>query len=111
MTHTKDSIAALLARSDMAVYMALLALYNRQTTDERSAEDTKHQNRKGFNSSDARFGTSAAQQVIYWFSQSPRDRRYPYPLSRPQLEKARTMLRKYARQLSVVANERTAVTA
>ena len=74
---TKDSIVALLAKNDAAVCRALVLLKNRQTTDERQTEATRHQNGRGFRPCHARMGTSMAnfyekfnrlteKQVAYW---------------------------------------------
>jgi hypothetical protein len=101
--HTKESIASLLAKSDKAVYRGLVVLYQRQTADEKSSENTKHQNGVGFNATDAKFGTSLAKQVLTW--QEATQKKYPNPLSKGQIDAARRMIRKYAGQLANVANE------
>lgn len=105
-TITRDDVLNLIAKNDMAVYMGLLALYNRQTSDEINSEETKHLNGMGFNGRDGKFGVSLARQIIEWFATEPKNRTYGYPLSRTQLEKGRKMLKTYAKQLALVANER-----
>lgn len=59
--HTVDSIRELLRNNDRAVGRALVALTNRQTSDEQRDENTKHRNDVGFMPCDARMGTSMAR--------------------------------------------------
>lgn len=77
MAHTVDSIKHLLATNDKAVGRALVVLTDRQTTDERSTETTKHLNGRGWRPCHARVGQSMAQffqehgfitakQAAYW---------------------------------------------
>jgi hypothetical protein len=96
--HTTESIRVLLANNPKAVYRALVVLYERQTEDEKSDETTKHDNGRGFNYRDAKFGSDLAQKCL-----RP-DPRYPCPLSVNQLGAARRMLHKYAGQLARIAN-------
>lgn len=58
--YTKSDIIDLLMRDDRAVARALLVLNDRQTSDERIAESTKHSNNRGFNAAHAKRGTSMA---------------------------------------------------
>jgi hypothetical protein len=106
MQYTKEIIAALLVNNDKAVYRALIVLFERQTADERDAGETNHLNGMGFNGRDANFGTSLAKQVIRWQDGLTN---YAHPLTMPQMQAARKMLRKYAGQLAKVANEKAAV--
>ena len=53
-TWTKEEIAAKLEADDHWLYRALLAIFDRQTADEKIAYDTKYRNGMGFNSADAR---------------------------------------------------------
>lgn len=99
-TWTKDEILALLAERDAAVARALVALYERQTADEQSALITTHHNKMGFNGLDARFGSELARKVLKGWTLSPK-----------QLAAARKMLRKYAGQLVLVANQKAAAKA
>ena len=98
--HTKDSILAIIDRNDIAVGRALLALFNRQTAEERSTAATVEQNGQGFNGVDASFGTSLAVQFRDKGSLSPR-----------QIACGRKMLRKYAGQLAEIANAKAPVVA
>ena len=91
----KENINELLQKSDQAVMKGLTVIYDRQTSDEQSAERTKYLNGRGFNGLDAEFGTSLAKQVITKNSLSPK-----------QMLAARKMLGRYAGQLALVANEK-----
>lgn len=73
----KATIVTLLETNDKAVMRALTVLNQRQTSDERASENTKHQNGRGFRPCHARMGTSMAKfyertgyltekQIAYW---------------------------------------------
>ena len=73
----KTHIISLLQTNDRAIARALVVLNARQTVDEQVLSETRHQNGRGFNSADARMGTSMAQfferngyltakQLAYW---------------------------------------------
>lgn len=53
-SHTAASIDALLAANPRAVERAIVALFARQTEDEKATETTRHLNARGFNAADAR---------------------------------------------------------
>ena len=59
----KETIEALLQRSDGAVERALVVLHNRQTPDEKRALTTTHHNGRGFGAFDARILSSMAGWV------------------------------------------------
>jgi hypothetical protein len=61
---TKEKIAALLFTNDIAVERAIVAIYNRQTLDEQSSQETKHSNGVGFSGAHARLGTYLAKWII-----------------------------------------------
>jgi len=94
---TKDEIRALLMTKDAAVERALVVLFERQTTDEQAAAQTRHLNKRGFNATDAEFGTSLVRSIQKYGHLTPRQMTY-----------ARRMVRKYAGQIARVANERAA---
>ena len=98
--YTKADIANLLMNNDKAIARALVALNNRQTPQEQSAQTTIMSNGRGFTSADARIGTSMAEfytkfgrlsekQIQYW--------RKPNAKGTPRIVK-------YAGQLAEVAN-------
>lgn len=91
---TADEIRNLVATNDNAVVRGIMALYDRQTADERNAESTIHRNGMGFNGLDAGFGCSLAKQY--------NDRGF---LTGKQITAARKMLKKYAGQLTIISNE------
>lgn len=101
--YTKADIANLLMNNDKAIARALVALNNRQTTQEQSAQTTIVSNGRGFTGADARIGTSMAEfytkfgrlsekQIQYW--------RKPNAKGTPRIVK-------YAGQLAEVANGNT----
>lgn len=75
--HTRESIIKLLSENDKAVARALVALYKRQTEDEKAIGMTKHNNGKGFTAAHGEIGSSMAKfyiqngfltkkQIEYW---------------------------------------------
>lgn len=77
MELTVNAIKELLATNPRAIGRALIVLRNRQTADERSDENTKYRNGRGFRPCHARMGTNMAdffeqrgylseKQVAYW---------------------------------------------
>lgn len=91
-------ILTLLATEPRATERALLALYRRQTTDERQGEVTTYRNGLGFNATDAGFLTSCARFALR--SNQPEGWR----LTTKQREAVERALRKYAGQLTAIAN-------
>jgi phosphoribulokinase len=90
---TTEEIKALLAESDKAVARAILAIYNRQTEDEKIVKETSASNGVGYNGVDANFMSSLAQ-----FYQAKGF------LSAGQLKYGRKAIMKYAGQLTEIAN-------
>ena len=83
----------LLEKSDVTVCRALLVLYDRQTSDEQQAQDTRHVNGRGFSAFDAELLSSFAVQYKQRGSLSPK-----------QLEIARRKVLRYTGQLTEQAN-------
>jgi hypothetical protein len=92
MPPTKDEILKLLTESDRAVERAVLAIYARQTADERAIEATTMHNGMGFGAFDAEFLTSLAKRL-----ESGRH------LTPEQMKHARKKMLRYTRQLIEVA--------
>lgn len=90
-----DYIRWLLTMNDRAVERAIVAIYNRQTEDEKREGDTRHTNGIGFSGADARLGTYYAKWVLKGNS-----------LTGNHLMKARLMAHKYVRQLAEIATAR-----
>ena len=92
---TIETISALIARNDRAVERAIIAIYNRQTADEKNDQTTRHVNNVGFSGADVRTGTYLAQWIL---SGKHLDGKF--------LAKGRTIALKYRRQLLDIANEK-----
>jgi len=86
---TPERIEQLLIRNDYAVERAMVAIYNRQTRDEKATSDTHHFNKVGFSAAHASKGSYYARWVM-----SGRH------LTGFHLDKARDMAIKYRRQLA-----------
>ena len=93
---TKEQIVEMLETNDMAVTRAVIAIYQRQTEDEQITRHTLKSNNVGFNSSDAPYLSYCAKYAI--------DRKVA--LSGKHLEKSRTRVRKYWKQLMDIANSK-----
>lgn len=79
------------------VERAVLALFDRQTSDERETEDTVYKNHKGFSAADARRLSKAAKWLIGGNH-----------IDGWHLAEARKRVLKYARQLCIVISENQA---
>jgi hypothetical protein len=64
VTHTVESITQLLMTNDVALGRALVALFNRQTQDEKTLNTTNVHNARGFTGSDGYSGCMAAKTFI-----------------------------------------------
>lgn len=120
---TKQSLARMLNDADQAkrvhiIGRALVALFERQTEAEKSADTTSSDNNVGFSSSDARSGcltaksylrnkTLAQWQVDKWLAPQrnglPRICRYDRQLNEIAEEKARKAAAAAQRQLALAA--------
>lgn len=94
LSEKKAKILSIL-ESDRAVSKGLVAIYQRQTTDEQSSETTVHANGRGFSGADAEFGSSLAKKVLKGWRLSPE-----------QVHYGRRMLGHYWKQLIEVADKR-----
>jgi hypothetical protein len=90
---TKEEIAAKLAGDDKWLIRGLLAIYAKQTDDEKNSDITKEENGIGFNAFDATILSDMAKQY----------NRTKF-LSKRQLEIVRKCMKKYAKQLTKIAN-------
>lgn len=91
---TKDYIQKMVSTEPKWTVAAILALYERQTEDEKAEGSAKVYNRMGFNKFDAAFMTSLAEQLLA-----------DKFLSAKQLGAAQKVLKKYAGQLLRIAKE------
>ena len=96
ITWNKTLILDKIAESPFFTERALLALYKRQTEDEKVAKETKYHNKMGFTGGDAKYLSYCAR----WLLASPKNH-----LNADHLTKVRLRLQKYATQLAKVANE------
>jgi len=87
-TWTADEIQVKIETDQKWLERAIVAIYNRQTTDEKQSEQTKHHNGVGFTGADAHFLTYCATYIL-----SGRT------LSGNFIPKARKRMVKYCRQL------------
>ena len=94
MSWTTDRIVNLLNNNNTAVERAIIAIYNRQTADEKNARNTRHNNTVGFSAADASTGTYLAKWLL---SGKHLDGKF--------LAKGRNIAIKYRRQLLEIANE------
>lgn len=129
---TKDAVLALInetltdpttgetiptPRASKAIERALVALYAKQTGDERASKSTNHDNGQGFTGVDAQFLSDLAETVLGIGEWTHREtgRRYarkgPKSLTLGQLKAARKQLQKYGTQLAGIANEKAAAKA
>lgn len=92
---TKNIIAHKLTTDPKWLKAGIIAIFNRQTEDEKSQDITNHNNAKGFNGRDAAFGSSLAKRLLSGGG-----------LSIKQHIAAQKMMRKYSGQLLKVAKEK-----
>lgn len=90
---TRTEIENLLTTNNRAVEKAMVAIYERQTADEKASETTNHNNNVGFSGNTARKGTYYAKWVLS-------GRR----LTHHHLDKARQIALHHAGQLTKIAN-------
>jgi len=92
-TWTRTEIEAMINGNDRAVERAMVAIWERQTTDEQETQGTRHHNGRGFAAWSARSGTYFAE----WVRSGRR-------LTGKHLAKARKIALHHAGQLTDFAN-------
>ena len=95
MLWNEAKIEKLLRDNDRAVERAIVAIYDRQTQDEKASSDTKHNNARGFRANHASKGSYYARWVLG-------GRR----LTGLHLDNARKIALHYRKQLCEIANAR-----
>lgn len=95
---SEGEVLALLIGSEKAVCRAIVALDNRQTSTERACYSTRETNGRGWSQFDARLGGWLADQI----------RKGVPPYAPAMKTKARSLAKKYRRQLVEIANENEA---
>jgi len=99
---TKESIQHLLNTNDLAVERAIVAIYDRQTRDEKAEAQTKHHNAVGFRKNHDHTGSFFACIILKgWKQPDGKKRTHLNPV---KLEKARKIALQYHRQLCEIAN-------
>lgn len=88
-------IKQLLAEKDKAVVRAVVAIYRRQTNDEKLCQLTKETNYQGFCANDASIMSMYAEQILKFGG-----------LTQQQLRIARDRMMRYSRQLAEIAELR-----
>ena len=86
---TKEQIVRELRTNNRLVERAIIVLYNRQTTDEKTTTKTRYLNNRGFSSAHARIGSICAKYILSG-----------HRLSGKWLDKARAIAIHYAGQLA-----------
>lgn len=89
----EEEIKDLLMKSDKAVCRAVVAIYERQTAEEKETQHTRIHNGIGFNGPDSSFLSYCAE----WIKSGK-------PLNRKFLDKSREKIIKYRKQLLEIAN-------
>lgn len=102
--YTRESISNLLATNDRAVARALLVLFKRQTTAERTTNSTHVWNERGFTGADAHWGCINAKLVLRTGYLTPRQLAY----WRQRNRRGVMRIAKYHRQLIEEAEARDA---
>ena len=92
---TKEIIAGKLNSNPKWLYAGIVAIFNKQTVNEKCAESTNEDNGQGFTGCDAPFGSSLAKQLLAGRL-----------LSIKQQAGAQRMMKKYAGQLLRIAKEK-----
>ena len=100
---TRDDINTMLETIPFALERAILFLYNEQTADEKASSSTTADNGRGFNSSDARYGSFLARYLLDRRTGQFRGVRFTGK-HRPR---AMRIAKRYAGQLLRKANEGT----
>ena len=90
---TVDEIKSLIDTNDVFVIRSLIKLYSYQTDEEQAGDETSEHNGFGFNSFDAKALSSMTKILIKNLI-----------ISKSQVNYARTKIKKYAKQLTRIAN-------
>lgn len=105
---TRDSLAKMLENPNPAyvqavIGKALVAIFNRQTEDEKASNDTRKWNSIGFSGADAKSGSLTAK---YWLKHK---RLLDWQVEKwIKLSRGYPRLCKYHKQLNEIANEKAA---
>lgn len=92
---TKEIIQNKLETNITWLLRGVVAIYEKQTADEKNTDSTNRTNGVGFTGADARFGSSIAKRLIAGGGVTPN-----------QLVACKKMMKKYAGQLLRIAKEK-----
>lgn len=93
--YTQDEIKQMLITNDRAVERAIVAIWNKQTSIEKSNQVTQEHNGVGYSAFDAGFMSSLAERLT-WHQRG---------LTAKQISAARKVIVKYSHQLTLIANK------
>ena len=94
---TVEQIKAVLTTDQYLLETAIVAIYEKQTADEKSDGQTKHHNNVGFTYGDGFRGKRMAEWILRGVNQYGKD--FGTNLTGQHLEKAKKFMPKYAKQL------------
>jgi len=103
MPWTKERVIELLNTNDLAVERAVVALFERQTADEKATNDTRHDNTVGFSAAHARTLSFYAKIILGGWKREGKNKTYLFP---NKMAKARRFVSRYTRQLADIANKK-----
>lgn len=103
MPWNKERVLELLRTNDLAVERAVVALFERQTADEKATNDTRHDNTVGFTAAHARTLSFYAKVILAGWKREGKNKTYLFP---NKMEKARRFVSHYHRQLCEIANKK-----
>ena len=101
MNLSKEYIQEKLSTSDKWLNNGIVALWRRQTRDERDASLTRHDNNRGFNVPDSGKLSSFAMRIVWARKQGKTESECLTPR---QKYAAKIQMKKYANQLIRIAN-------
>lgn len=101
LANARKMVSDNLRESDKWLVRAIICIFEHQTADEQTSEQTKYDNGVGFSGVDSQILSSFAKRIIE--HGQARFPRYQSPLSVRQLEIARRLMPKYSLQLVRIA--------
>lgn len=102
---TKEEICAMLNSSDKAIVRAVIALYNKQTNQEKEENATIVHNSVGFSGGDGMIGTFHGNYIKKYGIERGYVREKIIPYWKQLNPKGKMRIEKYAGQLTKIANK------
>lgn len=103
-TWNKEEIESLLEAKDEAILRAVVAIYKKQTDDEKDRKHTIDKNGIGFTGCDGRTGTFHGEYLTKWEWNRPYVQTKILPYWKRFNKKGKMKICKYATQLTKIAN-------